>query len=850
MSITLLRKGFIVPPKGASAREKEILDNTTGMEYILRQMGDWVPMRRGSQPKKVAKQPGDKSWVVLAGTASGKSTAMPSYLHLKFFDRTHKNIAVTQPRILTAMDIPSTIASVMPEIQLDKNIGYTTGPFKRMPKERGLIFSTVGVLTAQLVAAMSAGGDMDAFMRRYQFIIVDEVHERDLETDLCLYLLKKMLEEHYANPECPIVIMTSATFNPQLFMDYYGTPADHFISIKGASFPIQDNFADYSIANYAQYAALKAQQLHLDNLADVAAAQAFSRDIIIFVKGLDVATKIYERLHEFNSVVLNGTGGEIQAYKDALLPRIEEHYKRGGAADELKNMYILPIMLAKANLESGDHNYQNLFSRLETLNTPIWRPDKQGHIDMDKPPAAFVQPVRRIVIATNIAETGVTIDTLKYCIDTGFHLNVEFNPEIGCSVMFARSVPRGGAIQRRGRVGRKAEGYWYPCYTKETFESLQTDQLSKILVTDVTENVLSILIKEKETALVELVGKARSVDESTITFPVHRLMTQSRYAVVSEWPTNLTALDFIELPSAQAMGYSIEKLHMLGFIDDAYDITPTGWLANQIRFIGLELRKMILAGYAHGANILDLITIAAFVYTSKHNMFEKSFRLPNFLKIGDKEFEFYSRVLVADDFVNCLFIWNALQGFIQKQLMGMTTATLSSATGKGMLQSDDVQKWCENNGIKYRGLLQAISIRDQIIENMITIGLNPYCNSLDIPAHQFNINKMMHNLAEGLEEVKKIKLCVFEGFKCNVLVQREYGYQLLFRDIRVKIKSPLITELKGVSQKRPHAIVVSAYSLSQKFNAAQFEFVSEEFVSVLDNYITVDEGFFRGHAAP
>ena len=122
--------------------------------------------------------------------------------------------------------------------------------------------------------------------------------------------------------------------------------------------------------------------------------------------------------------------------------------------------------------------------------------------------------------------------------------------------------------------------------------------------------------------------------------------------------------DFIELPSINSLSYSVEKLHILGFIDDNYDITLPGFISNQIRFINLECRKMILSGYYYGASILDLVTISAFVYVQKRNIFEKKFKMENFLKISDEEFPFYNNVLIADDFINCLFIWNSLQKYL------------------------------------------------------------------------------------------------------------------------------------------------------------------------------------------
>jgi len=103
----------------------------------------------------------------------------------------------------------------------------------------------------------------------------------------------------------------------------------------------------------------------------------------------------------------------------------------------------------------------------------------------------------------------------------------------------------------------------------------------------------------------------------------------------------------------------------LGFIDKNYQITNVGKYANKIRFIDLGLRKMILTGYYTDSSILDLVTIAAFVYTGKRNIFSKEFQMWDLVKSNN--YEFYNKIVIADDFINCIFIWNAFKKFIEKK---------------------------------------------------------------------------------------------------------------------------------------------------------------------------------------
>lgn len=823
---TLLRKGFVVPPEGMSKNDKEKLENTRSIDYLLNFISNRIPKDKNGRIPITPTRYGDKVIILKSKTGSGKSTVLPPYLYNTFMERTKKNIIVTQPRILTAIDIPNTIVKYDKNLQIEKNIGYSTKDFKRLPTEKGMIFCTVGVLTQQLIAYTD-----EEFMRKYQFVILDEVHERDLETDQALYFIKKLIQNNYEDPNCPLIILMSATFNEKIFMQYFDTPKENYIQVIGSTFPIEDKFPDYSIANYVKYATIKAEEIHLDNLEDVDNNDKF-RDIIIFVQAAGVGKKIYEDLLKFNSTILINPLQDVLKYRDTLKNDIKMLFKGGN--NENKNYFVLPILLDKKNFESGGIEYQNVFSDISTIHVPLWKV-KKGEIDLEDAPYKYVKPSRRIIISTNIAETGLTIPTLKYCIDTGFQIGVEYFPEYGCNSLITKNITKGMATQRRGRVGRQSPGIWYPCYTKETYEEFEEDQLSKIIISDFTQNLLSILIKEKKTDIIEE-RSVQKIKERKNLFLMHKYVNNKLFKVVNELKTNLSALDFIELPSFQSLTTAVEKLHILGFIDDNYDVTPTGYYSNKISFISVEAKKMIMSGYNYGAYIYDLITITAFIEVGKRYIFGKSFKLKNFLK--NTEFDFLIDILIADDFISCIFIWNLFQDFLNKLIIGNKSVYL-----------DNIKKWCEENEIKYDGFLLVMNKRDALLENLITIGMNPYYNSLGLKNTEYNLNNIIKkSLHDGLEEIKKIKMCLYEGFRCNILEFKKNQYISLYKNIPIKVKSKLLKDTQSESFNRNPTIInhilVDSYLISQKRDSAQFEFISEGYVSILDGYVTVDERFY------
>lgn len=838
---TLLRKNFIKPPDTASVKEINIIKNTISVDYIINQLTNKLPVTAHSYIKDTPRYFGDKVIVIKADTGSGKSTVLPVKLYEAFFPRTQKNIIITQPRVLTAKENPKEMVKYYKNLKLGQNIGYNTGPLKLPPNEKGILFCTVGILTEELIAKTD-----EEFMQKYQFVIIDEVHDRDINIDRCLFLMKKLLIANYTSPECPLLLLMSATFDESIFMRYFEVPAQNYMQVIGKTFPIASNFPAYSVSNYIKYASIKSQEIHLSNLDELdpsSAGNSLYRDIIIFVTDKGVGKKIYDELHIFNSGVLTQPLDIIMKYKDKISNDIENLYKKlGGAVDKSKrkdepNYHILPIVLDTVNFSAGGLEYQNLFSKLEVLNTPIWELNEFGGIDMNTEPIKYVTPTRRIIIATNVAETGITIETLKYCLDTGYQRSAEFYPDYNCASLISKNISYGSAIQRKGRVGRKSPGNFYTCYTADTFNALPKDKLASILTSDTTQTLLTLLIKEKNVEILPetSINKIENNKMENI-FQKHRDVDNSWYYTKNETSTNISAIDFIELPSIQSLSHSVEQLHILGFIDNNYDVTTLGFYANKFKMIGLESIKLIMSGYCYGANILDLITIVSFINITKRRIFGKNFILENFMKLNDTEFAFYNQILIADDFINCIFIWNMLQKYINKNI-----------DHNGGLKIEKITEWCIENNILFDGLVKLIDIRDGIIDNMINIGLNPYYNSLGLIKNEYNLNNILINsLHDGLIEVKKIKQSIYEGYKLQTLVHSELRYISLFKNIPVRVKSAVVIPLDEnlVEQVYPKYIVCDSYMLSQKFGKPFYEFAAEGFISVMDNFVDIDLKFF------
>ncbi|MGL5934503.1 MAG: DEAD/DEAH box helicase [Cetobacterium sp.] len=825
---TLLRRGYVVPPSSFNENQRNMLKNTVSIEYIMQFIEKITRSTPSKYDAKGKLAIGSKVIILKSDTGSGKSTVLPVYLFNSF---PGKDIIVTQPRILNAVDIPLTIASINPDFVIEKNIGYITGPFKLRPIQKGIMFTTVGVLTQQLQQAQQK--TFEQFVNRYSYIVIDEVHERDVQLDICLYLLKKMLNEFHMHINCPVIILMSATINEKLFINYFNVPSENYLQVKGSTFPIEMEFTDYSVKNYIYYASLKAQQLHLMNLSDIHGENSSNnRDIIIFVKDLGVGKSIYTDLHLFNAILASET--EVEKYKESLPELISDLMKTVKGGSYVPD-YVLPILLDTNSFTQSGREYKNLFTDIKLTKTEIWpliytKSDDSNNssnindtenklyrtIDLSKNPK-LVQPTRRIIISTNLAETGVTIPTLKYCIDTGFQINAEFFPEYGSPALLMKNIPLGSAIQRRGRVGRKAPGKFYACYTEKSFNTLEKTPVSNTINNDITELILNLLVTEKKTEITtELsVGKIKEVKINKL-FQMFTSFSNEWYKVNNPFETKIADLDLIESPSIQSISYSFEKLHVLGFIDDNYDITSIGLMSLSIRYISVELKKFIFSGFYYGANILDLITITSFVQISKFKVFTKLFNIEKFAKNNKIKIKNVDGYL--DEFNLCILVWNAIQSFIATKI------------SKKYIKLNELKDWCLNNDILFDGISKVIDMRDTIVESLLTAGVNTFYNGLEMNGIDYDLMTFINtNPTIAISEIIKIKQCLYEGFKLNLLKYDKFSiYRACLNNISIKVKSQFMSEIK------PKYVICSNYILSSKFNSMQYEFISDGFISSVE----------------
>lgn len=356
--------------------------------------------------------------VIVGETGSGKTTQLPQYLHEAGYTKGGLKVGCTQPRRVAAMSVAARVADEM-GVKLGNEVGYAIRFEDNTSDKTVLKYMTDGMLLREFMTEPDLGG--------YSAIIIDEAHERGVNTDILLALLKDLARER---PELKVLI-SSATMNAKGFSDYFD--GANIFNIPGRRYPVDIHYTPQPEANYLAAAITTVFQIHTSQPKG---------DILVFLTGQD----------EIDSAEQNIT---------------EIARKLGSRVPEL---VICPI-------------YANLPSELQSK---IFEPTPEG--------------ARKVVLATNIAETSLTIDGIVYVIDPGFVKENVYNPSTGMSKLVAVPCSRASANQRSGRAGRVGPGKCFRLYTKWAFmnemDESTTPEIQRVNLNSVVLMLMSLGIND------------------------------------------------------------------------------------------------------------------------------------------------------------------------------------------------------------------------------------------------------------------------------------------------------------------------------------------------------------------
>ena len=442
--------------------------------------------------------------IVVGQTGSGKTTQLTQFLHEDGYAK-YGLIGCTQPRRVAAMSVARRVAEEM-EVKLGSTVGYAIRFEDCTSKETTIKYMTDGVLLRESLAEP----DLD----KYSCIIMDEAHERALNTDVLMGLIKKVL----ARRRDLKLIVTSATMNAERFSRFYGGAPEFFI--PGRTFPVDIQYSKSPCEDYVDSAVRQVLSIHVSQGAG---------DILVFMTGQE----------------------DIEVTCDLIDERLK-------LLNDPPKLSILPI-----------------YSQMPA--------DLQAKIFDRAAPG-----VRKVIVATNIAETSLTVDGIMYVVDSGFSKLKVYNPKMGMDTLQITPISQANASQRAGRAGRTGPGKAFHLYTERAFrDEFYIQTIPEIQRTNLANTVL----------LLKSLGVKDLLD-----------------------------FDFMDPPPQDTITTSLFDLWALGALDNLGDLTELGRKMTSFP-MDPSLAKLVITSCEYGCSeemltIVSMLSVPSVYYRPKERIEE------------------------------------------------------------------------------------------------------------------------------------------------------------------------------------------------------------------------------------
>lgn len=478
----------------------------------------------------------DNQITIISGeTGSGKSTQSVQFILDDLYDRGYAkcaNIIVTQPRRISALGLADRVSEERCTA-VGQEVGYSIRGENKSSKDTKITFVTTGVLLRRLQTSGGRIDDVVASLADVSHVVIDEVHERSLDTDFLLSIIRDVLAKR---KDLKLILM-SATLDSATFGNYFKADGLRvgFVEISGRTFPVQDFYLDDIIHQTGfmgnDYDG-KASDRNLDD------QQRVSK--VIQSLGMRINYNLLAETTKAIDAELSQTqksGGIL-----IFLPGVAEINQICRILSTVSTLHVLPL---HASLETKEQR-------------KVFAPPLHGK--------------RKVVVATNVAETSITIDDIVAVIDSGRVKETSFDPQNNMRKLEETWASRAACKQRRGRAGRVQAGKCFKLYTRNL---------------------------EEQTMLERPEPEIRRVPLEQLCLSVRAMGNKDVGGFLSRTPTP---------PEALAVEGAINMLRRMGALDGD-ELTALG---QQLAMIPADLRcgKLMVYGAIFGC-LDDCITIAA-----------------------------------------------------------------------------------------------------------------------------------------------------------------------------------------------------------------------------------------------
>ena len=582
--------------------------------------------------------------LIISGTGSGKTVLTPKFaLHaLNYQGR----IAITNPK-----RIPSKENAIYAAKTLDVPLGKQVGLKYRGSdsdwydaKETNLLYCTDGYILARLQS--------DPMLSEFDCVIIDEAHERGIQIDLLLMLLKDLI---LRRPTFKLIIM-SATVNESIFVNYFPKDKFKFALVDAGSvpnFPIEEFFLDKAINKFDENG-----NLINDAFIEAAADRAIKilrdteeGDILIFFSGKGEAQEGCLKLHQKLEQVNKNLDSKI--YCDIL---------HGATPKETQDLLV------------NDKKYK-----------------ENGRY------------TRKVIVATEVAESSITFKGLDFVIDSGLVNQNIYYSEKDMLSLEKRYISKASHRQRMGRVGRKRPGTCYNLFTKEEYEKQFPDfTRAPILVDNISAELLFFLSKKYFVSHIDYPFTYRKNNNNkkggnaiaNIEKQEGMEFSQFLGKLIEPPPTDNVKRALLRMEALDAIAVNN---HMRGEVTDmGRGMAVFGTLP--------EIGRMLIAGYNYKCR--DEITDLAAIFEVSEMRLDSIFERFS-TKIKDenekkREKERYQKLKkkYASQYGDTFSLLNIYADFYERRY-----DTVDRRTGRIIREKKgDAKEWCKQNFMVYKNL--------------------------------------------------------------------------------------------------------------------------------------------------
>ncbi|MCI4380964.1 hypothetical protein PGIGA_G00246080 [Pangasianodon gigas] len=683
--------------------------------------------------------------VVLCGeTGSGKTTQVPQFLYEAGYASAGGMIGVTEPRRVAAVSMSHRVAT---EMNLSTGVvSYQIRYEGNVTKDTKIKFMTDGVLLKEI--------QKDFLLQKYSVIIIDEAHERSVYTDILIGLLSRIVALRNKKGLPMKLLIMSATLRVEDFTEnkrLFRTPPP-VIKVEARQFPVTVHFNKRTpMEDYVAEAFRKTCKIH---------RMLPPGGILVFLTGQAEVHSVCRRLRKafpyrpnnIQHTETDDTSEGLRKFKkqkqkkSVSLPRID-----------LDNYSALPVDEGDEDRQAGIDDDDDEGSDLDLGDQPedteekadpsiplyvlplysLLAPEQQAKVFRPPPPGA-----RLCVVATNVAETSLTIPGIKYVVDCGRVKKRFYDRVTGVSSFKVTWTSQASANQRAGRAGRTEAGHCYRLYSSAVFSDF-----SQFSEAEITRRPVDDLVLQMKDLNIEKV----------VNFPFPT--PPSSEALVSAEQL-LISLGALEEPPRQGRMVDMERARL------SCPITPLG-RAMAAFPVAPRYAKMLALGRQQGCMPYIITIVAAMTV---REIFEELDRPASSEEESSKLAGRKAR------FSQMRRLW-AGQG--QSLLLGDLMVMLGAVGACEFVGC--TPKFCEENGLRYKAMLEIRRLRGQL-----TNAVNTVCSDAGVCVD----NKMAPPTESQVVCLRQI---VLAGLGDH-LARRVQAEELLDPKWRNGYKTPLLDE--------------------------------------------------------